>query len=82
MLGFGGCRWDRFTIIEMFDITQTTTPASVTFSANSGAAHVWMRHEHGHTEIYFNVPSRQADVAAFIAGAEANDLSVGPPEAG
>jgi hypothetical protein len=65
----------------MFDITQTTTPVSVTFSANSGAAHMWMMKEHGHTEIYFNVPSRQADVAAFIAGAKANDLSVGPPEA-
>jgi|HubBroStandDraft_6_1064221.scaffolds.fasta_scaffold3236931_1 hypothetical protein len=68
--------------MEMFDITQTTTPDSVTFSANSGAAHMWMMDEHGHTEIYFNIPSREADVKAFIAGATANDLSVGPPEAG
>ena len=68
--------------MEMFDITQTATPVSVTFSANSGAAHFWMKDEYGHTEICFNVPSRQADVKAFIAGATANDLSVGPPEAG
>jgi hypothetical protein len=75
------CDRRRFTIIEMFDITQTTTPDSVTFSANSGAAHFWMMEAHGHTEVYFDVPSRQADVEAFIAGAKANDLSVGPPEA-
>ena len=72
---------DQFTIIEMFDITQTTTPDSVTFSANSGAAHFWMMKEQGHTEICFNARSREADVQAFIAGARANDLSVGPPEA-
>jgi hypothetical protein len=68
--------------MEVFDITQTTTLVSVTFSANTGAAHMWMKKEHGHTEVYFNVPSRQADVEAFIAGAKANDLSVGAPEAG
>jgi hypothetical protein len=67
--------------MEMFDITQTTTPNRVTFSANSGAAHFWMRGEHGHTDLHFNIPSRQADVETFIAGAKANDLSVGPAEA-
>jgi hypothetical protein len=59
--------------MEWFDITQTTTPDGVKFSANTGAAHMWMREEHGHTEIYFNLPSREADVMAFIAGAKAND---------
>ena len=65
----------------MTDITQITTPDGVTFKANSGAALFWMTDEHGHSEIYFNLPSRQADVTAFIAGAKKNDLSVGPPEA-
>jgi hypothetical protein len=62
----------------MVDISLNTDGDSVTFSANSPAADLWMRAEYDDQHIVtFHYPSEVEDAKTFRARAEENGFTVG-----
>jgi hypothetical protein len=61
----------------MADITQITASDSVTFSANSNAADLWMREHYQRRQICFDLFRDLADALAFIEAAIDQGLSIG-----
>jgi hypothetical protein len=58
------------------DLTQINAPGCVRFSADTPAAEFWMRRRYGRSRIVFDLPARHDDALAFIAAAQAADLTI------
>ncbi len=61
----------------MQDIIQATSGTTVTFSANSTEADIWMRGVDGDQTITFALPDQLSEALAFRNAAAARDFSIG-----